>query len=71
MSDTSTERPPRPAAAVAPQGDGTPVAPQGDGTPLAEFAWSDRVVGMGYFPDEVVLPPDWTWTVHAPQARAA
>lgn len=33
----------------------------GDDTPLADFPWSDGVVGMGFFPDEVALPPGWSW----------
>ncbi|MGH2944377.1 MAG: hypothetical protein ACRDLN_16575 [Solirubrobacteraceae bacterium] len=33
-----------------------------DGTPLAEFPWSDGVVGMGFFPEEVRLPSGWTWS---------
>jgi hypothetical protein len=36
-----------------------------DGTPLREFAWSDRVVGIGYFPEEVALPSGWTWPADA------
>jgi hypothetical protein len=36
-----------------------------DDTPLAEFHWSDGVVGMGYFPDEVGLPRSWTWRANA------
>jgi hypothetical protein len=35
---------------------------QDEATPLREFDWSDGVVGMGFFPSEVALPPDWTWT---------
>jgi hypothetical protein len=30
--------------------------------PLAEFEWSDEIVGIGFFPDEVLLPPDWPAT---------
>jgi hypothetical protein len=30
-----------------------------DETPLAEFSWSDDVIGIGYFPDEVGLPRAW------------
>jgi hypothetical protein len=56
MSDRSTERQPRLAA---------PTSHQDEGTPLAEFAWSERVVGMGYFPDEVGLPSDWTWAANS------
>ena len=33
-----------------------------EATPLREFEWSDGIVGMGYFPDEVALPAEWTWT---------
>jgi hypothetical protein len=33
----------------------------GDDRPLADFPWSDGVVGMGFFPDEVGLPPGWSW----------
>jgi hypothetical protein len=28
---------------------------------LADFAWSDRIVGLGFFPHELALPPDWRW----------
>jgi hypothetical protein len=52
MFHRSAERRPRPAA---------PTSDQDEGTPLAEFAWSDRIVGMGYFPEELLLPSDWTW----------
>jgi len=38
------------------------VARTHDDTPLAEFPWSDRIVGIGFFPDEVGLPADWSWT---------
>jgi hypothetical protein len=30
-----------------------------DSVPLAEFEWNDEIVGIGFFPDEVLLPPDW------------
>lgn len=33
-----------------------------EATPLRDFEWSDGIVGMGYFPDEVALPAEWTWT---------
>jgi hypothetical protein len=32
--------------------------------PLAELPWSDGVLGMGFFPDEVELPLDWAWSTH-------
>ena len=31
-------------------------------TPLADFTWSDSIVGIGFFPDEVGLPADWSWS---------
>jgi hypothetical protein len=31
------------------------------GTPSPEIPWSDLVVGIGYFPAELGLPPGWTW----------
>jgi hypothetical protein len=34
----------------------------GEGTPLADFPWSDDIVGMGFFPDEVALPAGWSWS---------
>lgn len=36
--------------------------------PLAAFAWSDAIVGMGFFPHEVALAPGWRW---GPRARRA
>jgi hypothetical protein len=33
-----------------------------EATPLREFEWSDGIVGMGFFPHEVALPAEWTWT---------
>ena len=36
-------------------------AGDGDDRPLEDFSWSDGVVGMGFFPDEVGLPPGWSW----------
>ena len=36
--------------------------------PLAAFPWSDAIVGMGFFPHEVALPPGWRWR---PRARRA
>jgi hypothetical protein len=32
-----------------------------DDVPLDAFAWSRGIVGMGFFPSEVLLPPEWTW----------
>lgn len=32
-----------------------------DALPLDDFAWSDDIVGMGFFPDEVALPAGWSW----------
>jgi hypothetical protein len=36
--------------------------------PLAAFPWSDAIVGMGFFPHEVALPPGWRWGQRARQA---
>jgi hypothetical protein len=33
--------------------------PGEQGTPLAEFPWSDSIVGIGFFPQEVALPDGW------------
>lgn len=38
---------------------------QRDSTPLSEFDWSDGIIGIGFLPDEVALPADWTWTEYA------
>lgn len=38
--------------------------PHDETTPLTEFEWSDGIVGMGFFPYEVGLPAEWTWTGH-------
>jgi hypothetical protein len=50
----------------------TTLAP--DTTPLNEFEWSDSVIGIGFLPEEVGLPPDWSWrqvrTTRRPPARA-
>ena len=37
-----------------------------DAASLADFQWSDGVVGIGYFPDEVALPEEWRWSVDGP-----
>jgi hypothetical protein len=39
-----------------------------DEMPLAAFPWSDAIVGMGFFPHEVALPPGWRWGLSARQA---
>jgi hypothetical protein len=39
-------------------------APSADDIPLAELPWSDQVLGMGFFPDEVELPREWAWSTH-------
>jgi hypothetical protein len=42
-----------------------------DGIPLADFEWSDEIVGMGFFHDEVLLPRRLTSTVSAePRGRS-
>jgi hypothetical protein len=33
-----------------------------EATPLREFEWSESIVGMGFFPQEVDLPAEWTWS---------
>ena len=33
-----------------------------EATPLREFEWSESIVGMGFFPHEVDLPAEWTWS---------
>ena len=33
-----------------------------DAVALAELPWSDRVVGLGFFPDEIGLGAEWTWS---------
>ena len=33
---------------------------------LVELPWSDGIVGIGYFPDEVALPEEWRWSVDGP-----
>lgn len=39
---------------------------------ITRFEWSDSIVGMGYFPSEVSLHPEWRWSVDgAPQAATA
>jgi hypothetical protein len=44
----------------------THVTGNGDDLPLVDFAWSDGVVGMGFFPHEVGLPPGWSWASSHP-----
>jgi hypothetical protein len=42
----------------------------GEGLPLADFPWSDGVVGIGYFPEEVGLPRTWSWRISATARRS-
>ena len=37
--------------------------------PLRDFEWSESIVGMGFFPQEVDLPAGWTWS--GPEVRDA
>jgi hypothetical protein len=38
-----------------------------EAAPLRDFEWSESIVGMGFFPQEVDLPAEWTWP--APEVR--
>ncbi|MDX6683539.1 MAG: hypothetical protein QOG94_3578 [Solirubrobacteraceae bacterium] len=57
--DPDAEPDPRPPTGAEPD----PRPPTGEAEmELADFAWSDRIVGLGFFPHELALPRDWRWT---------
>jgi hypothetical protein len=33
-----------------------------DAVPLAEMPWSDNIVGIGFFADELGLGESWSWS---------
>jgi hypothetical protein len=35
-----------------------------DGANDGDPAWSDSIIGIGFFPDEVGLDEEWSWSAH-------